>query len=154
MPVRVNNELAEWVASVKGNRSSRQVEIKTGVSYATVAAMLNGRTPSAETIIRFARAFAEDVPAALRLAGYDDIAEMWETGAAPTQVAESPFRYGELTREPVFDNPRLHRIHEFNGVALDRIHHLPPDEYERYVKILEAQQEQLRAMLGIKEDEG
>ena len=83
MPVRVNTKLAEWVEEVKGNLSTRQVEIKAGISYATVSAMLNGRTPSAETIIRFARAFGKDVPAALRLAGYEDIAEMWESGAAP-----------------------------------------------------------------------
>lgn len=96
MPVRVNNRLAEWVSRVKGERSTRQVEIKTGVSYATVSAMLNGRTPSAETIIRFARAFGEDVPAALRLAGFEDIADMWETGAAPTQAEPDIYADREL----------------------------------------------------------
>ncbi len=88
MRVRWNEALADWAKSVVGDRSLRQLEIKTGISHMTIRALLDGRQPSPETIIRFASAFEEDVAAALRLAGYEDLAETWETGAAPQVVRE------------------------------------------------------------------
>jgi hypothetical protein len=78
MPVRFNNALAEWVDSLIGEHSLRQAEIKTRIPFTTLANMKSGRIPTAETIIRFASAYGENVPAALRLAGYDDIADAWE----------------------------------------------------------------------------
>jgi hypothetical protein len=90
MRVRWNTELAEWARGVVGDRSLRQAEIRTGISHMTVKSILEGRQPSAETLIRFAAAFDEDVAAALRLAGYEDIAEVWETGAAPPPAKPEP----------------------------------------------------------------
>ena len=84
--VKRSEAFTEWVKRVleeRGVTSARQAEKCTGISYGTIQSTINGRIPSAETVIRFAAAYREDVPAALRLAGYEDIAELWETGAMP-----------------------------------------------------------------------
>jgi hypothetical protein len=86
MPVTISEEFAAWVRSVLDShhvKSLRQAEIRTRISYSTVGHMLNGRVPESGTFIRFASAYGEDVPAALRIAGFRDIATVWETGAAP-----------------------------------------------------------------------
>lgn len=89
------DDFAKWVRRVLDEhnvKSSRQAEVRSKVSFATIQNMLNGRVPEATIVIRFAAAYGEDVGAALRLAGYDDIAGVWETGAAPRPPKE--------TREP------------------------------------------------------
>lgn len=101
MGVRWNNDLAAWVNQLKGEMSLRQVENRTSIPYSTISNMAMGRVPTAETLIRFATAFHEDVPSALRLAGYDDLAETWETGAAPLATRVDP---PELTYEPEFED--------------------------------------------------
>jgi len=88
MGVRHNNELALWAKELIGDMSLRQVEIRTGVSYATISSLVQGRNPNADTVIRFARGFQQDVPAALRLAGYEDIAKIWEGEAAAPKPEE------------------------------------------------------------------
>jgi transcriptional regulator with XRE-family HTH domain len=95
MRSRLNNNLANWITGIvtkpDGTRLTlRQVEAKTGIPYSTVKALLDGRNVSPETIIRFAEAFHVSIPEGLRLAGFDDIAEIWETGAAPQQVHHDP----------------------------------------------------------------
>lgn len=109
MPVRYNDGLAEWVNRLVAGHSLRQVEIRTRVPFTTIGAMKQGRTPNADTIIRFASAFGEDVAAALRLAGYDDIAEVWEKGAAPAPAREEP-RY---ERDEWADDPDAPEVMAF-----------------------------------------
>jgi transcriptional regulator with XRE-family HTH domain len=95
MRSRLNNNLADWITGIvtkpDGTRLTlRQVEAKTGIPYSTVKALLDGRNVSPETIIRFAEAFHVSIPEGLRLAGFEDIAEIWETGAAPQQAQDDP----------------------------------------------------------------
>ena len=99
MVTRFNNKLAEWAHELSKGMSLRQVEIKTKISYATVSGLLDGRQPNAETIIRFARGFNQDIPSALRLAGYDDIAEMWESGTSVEEEVEPNFKSSRADRE-------------------------------------------------------
>ena len=72
---------AQLSTSITAEMSLRQIELKTGISYSTVKGLLEGRQPNAETLIRFANAYHVAVPDALRLAGYVDIADVWERGA-------------------------------------------------------------------------
>ncbi len=87
-----NNNLAEWAKSLVGILSLRQAEYKTGVSYSTIQNIIIGRKVGAESIIRFARGFHQDIPTALRMAGYDDIAEMWEGGVHIEDEVEPRFK--------------------------------------------------------------
>lgn len=73
-----NNGLAEWAKEVVGSMTLRQAENKSGITYSTISNILHGRVPDAVLLIRFAAAFGKDIGEALRLAGYDDIAELWQ----------------------------------------------------------------------------
>lgn len=82
---RFNEQLAEWAKQVFAERglSLRSAEIKSGVSATTIHGMLAGKAPGAMPLIKFATAMQAEVPAVLRLAGYEEEAELWETGAMP-----------------------------------------------------------------------
>jgi len=80
----------------------RQAQIRTGVAHTTIQDILRGRQPGSETVIRLASGFGEDVAVALRLAGHEDIAEVWETGAAPLPERESRGAL-ETTYDPAND---------------------------------------------------
>jgi len=115
MHVRLNNALAEWAGALMqehGNLSLRQAEIRTGVHYGTVKGLLEGRQPNAETIIRFALGFNASVPEALRVAGFDDLAHAWETGAAPLVLHPARNNHHQCmeTVDPVLK--KAHELHE------------------------------------------
>ena len=106
-----NKDLAEWAKALVGGLSYRQVEIRTGVSYATVPNVLVGRKVGAETIIKFAVGFDADVGEALRLAGYNEISDIWETGAYQKPPEEEP----EPVNEKKFTEDEQEMITYYRG---------------------------------------
>lgn len=91
-----NAQLGQWVRDTleeNGGLSLRQAEQRTKISYMTIKGLLEGRQVNAETIMRFASAFQKEIPYALRLAGYNDLAELWEqresvSAADPLDISE------------------------------------------------------------------
>jgi hypothetical protein len=86
-------EFGAWVSRVleeNGNPSLRQTGKRVDIPYTTIKNMKDGRQVSAETVILFARAFSQDIPTALRLARYEDLAALWEqrTHSLPTPNKE------------------------------------------------------------------
>lgn len=78
-----NAEFAEWVKEgleTHGITSVRQAELRTygKVSYSAFHDMLAGRVPTESTIIKFATSFGVNVAKGLRIAGYDDLANIWD----------------------------------------------------------------------------
>lgn len=90
MPVKYRTEMAGWAESILKERglTLRMAEIATGVSYTTINNIVKGRVPEPTILIRFAAGMGQDVAGALRLAGLDDIAQMWESGRYPREAIE------------------------------------------------------------------
>jgi len=100
-------QLAEWTEAVlsKHNiKTSRQAEVRAGISYSTIQNMRNGKRPSPQSLVTFATNFDEDPAEALIAAGYHDMAQARtgrETPERPTPRAEQA---PELTYEPLSDD--------------------------------------------------
>jgi len=93
MPVVINNELGEWARQVlkkNGVTSLRAAEGRTGIAYSTIKNLIDGRVVGEGSIMRFASSFGEDIVAALRLAGYHDLADLIEDilKGSPSHVKE------------------------------------------------------------------
>jgi hypothetical protein len=102
----INNRLAEWAAALRtqpdgSELSYRQIENRTGVHYSTVKNIIEGRAVNAGDVILFAQGFGQDVPTALRIAEYPEIAEIWETGAAPQQFDDQADPQADDSEGPV-----------------------------------------------------
>jgi hypothetical protein len=101
MAIVMNTKFAEWVDRIlleHGIKTLRQAEPRTGISHSTIKNMKEGRVPEEPAIIRFAASFGEDVATALRLAGYDEMADIWEgqhnvPDAGLITVRENPIDY-------------------------------------------------------------
>ena len=100
---RYNNDFGEWLAWLmedRGITSSRQVTNRTDVSHTTIEDIVKrGRRPTLETAIKVALGFGEDVVAAVRRAGYDEIADAMERGSMPVPKEER-----EDVREPFMED--------------------------------------------------
>lgn len=78
MPVRINNNLRDWVRSVLKKHGSGepltlgQAVSRTNVAKWSIAKMNNGENVHAESVILFAVGFGEDVESALRVCGYPE----------------------------------------------------------------------------------
>ena len=146
MAVQYNNNLADWARKITGELSLRQVEIKTGVTYSTVKNILDGRVPEATILIRFAGAFGEDITKVLRLAGYDDIALLWENGKSQSE-GSAP---GSGEYHPDDIPPELLNVYGLHGQVYN---HLPFGRArEKYIEKLRATAESDWELLVAREE--
>jgi len=112
MPVDFNNKLGEWAREVlqkNGVTSLRAAESRSRIAYSTIKNLLDGKVVSEAIIIRFAHTFGEDIAAALRLAGYNDIAGIFDHPKPRTSwlVKETRSPYGEDPESDLSDILRL-----------------------------------------------
>lgn len=92
--------VAQWAKVLmeeRGLTSTRHAENFTrgAVSYSVIHSMLSGRIPSELNIVKFAAAFGQNIPDALRRAGYDDFAKTWEfanTSSVASNLSEEEER--------------------------------------------------------------
>lgn len=116
MTTNHNAELGEWVKRTleeNGGLSLRQAEQRTKISYMTIKGLIEGRQVNAETILRFASAFQKEIPYALRLAGYHDLAELW----AQKESAPSPQSPPEASDPEDADFPEV--LAAYRGLPIE-----------------------------------
>lgn len=152
MPVRYNNKLAEWAQRIideHNGLSLRQVENRTNIAATTVMSILQGRQPNAETIIRFAKGFGEDIPTALRLAGYDDIAEVWENRGVP-EGPYTPTRgptEGGTGLDVLRDDIKEYRVPVYDDLREAGYQDLPEEERAEVVQLVKIKLDKIRSRL-------
>jgi uncharacterized protein with PIN domain len=107
--------------------------------------MSQGLRPSAESVVKWAKAIHEDVAKWLRLAGYDYVGGAFEGNEPQESPAPAPAPVPEETREPILDDEEEEVISFYRGMAeQDR------DTVRALLKLLAEK----RARGEIKEEEG
>lgn len=114
MAVRGDNAFGEWLRGLmdKHRLTLRGARARTGMAHTTLQDLLYGRRPTVETVVRIARGFHEDVPNALRLAGYDEFADMWQ----PESSADGAVRESDLSYEALPDDEQ-EVVSYYHGLA-------------------------------------
>lgn len=140
-------EFGGWVRSMIGSLTLRQAEIRTGISNATIYSMTEGKIPGEAMVIRFATGFKQDVEVALRLAGYEQMADLWKAnraGVLPTTdslVREERARYKTFYEEMPED---VRLIYEQQAHLVKA---LSPRRRQAYINALEAVAQAVMAMV-------
>jgi hypothetical protein len=122
MTVQYDDKLARYVRALmdsKGITSSRQAEMKTGVSFGSIQNMLHGKRVKVGLFVQFIKPFGVDVGEALRECGYTDMAYAVQ-GRPPEDsnvpVVEEKPPDNALTYEPL-DHDEEEMVSFYRGMA-------------------------------------